>query len=861
MAKFVIHRDGSHEPFQTEKIIRAIQDIVHDLQLDDPFVAVFKVIKNVELKIPEQVKTEELDEIVLKAIEQLITEDPMYDKIATRQLVKMINKTVSGRFNSFAEYIQYGVSEKLLSEKLLDFDLGTLELSLNHNLDDEFNYFGLATIKDRYLIRDRKKQIIEQPQWMWMRVAMGLSISEKNKEEFAVKVYNKMSALKYLHSTPTLYNSGTPFSQLSSCYISVIGDSMDSIMDKAKEAAMFAKYAGGIGSSVTKLRAGGSHIKSINAKSSGPIPFIKIFDTVVNGIMQGGRRRSSQVIYMEPWHYNIHDFLDLKETNGSEYVRTRSLNTALWIPDEFMERVVKNEDWYLFDPAECPKLTSTRGKEFSLAYAEYIEMAKEGKLALFKKLPAQELYRDCLMRLAKTGNYRFNFKDRHNESNQAMSYSMIHSSNLCTEISIANSENSTAVCTLASLNLPRFVNAQKLKKENIETLSLEEKLSLINREEMKETIEIGIQALDNVVDVNFYPSQEAQKNSLDLRPLGLGFMGLAELFIDLGISYDSSEALKLSDHIGAFIYKHALEKSIELGKIRGAFADYDASRYPYEARRNALLLAVAPTASISLIAGTSSTVDSYFANVYSRETLGGKFTIIIKQLVEKIKEKGLRNDDMRSKIINAGGSIQHIKELDGVVNKSIFKTAYEYSPSCQIDIAATLQKHVDQAISRNMYLKEESRSTMFDVYVYARKAGLKGTYYCFIEKTIQGEKYTESVNKRGERAGFGSTTTASVSTSSAQPAARGFGAAASSISASQPSDEITVIKKIAAEQEANDLSSIDFKNVTDEQKKLIEQKLISEKGADYVEKLKSGQLYGDACPTNPFEKVMCESCQ
>jgi ribonucleoside-diphosphate reductase alpha chain len=271
---------------------------------------------------------------------------------------------------------------------------------------------------------------------------------------------------------------------------------------------------------------------------------------------------------------------------------------------------------------------------------------------------------------------------------------------------------------------------------------------------MKSVIHTAVRALDNVLDVNFYPSPEAEKNSLDLRPLGLGFMGLAELFIDMGIPYDSQDALIVTDKIGAFMNAEALAQSKQLCEQRGPFRDYDASRYPYEARRNALLLAIAPTASISLIAGTSSTVDSFFANVYSRETLGGKFTIIIRQLVEQLKAKGLRNESIKSKILNGGGSIQHISELDGVVDKDLFKTAYEYSWKSQVDIAATLQQHIDQAISRNMYIKEVERPRMEEIYLYAWKAGLKGTYYCFIEKTVQGEKYTETVNKRGERAGF-----------------------------------------------------------------------------------------------------------
>lgn len=844
MSSLVIHRDGTTEPFQTEKIIRAIQDIVLDLTLEDPFVAVFKIIKHVELKVPEQVRTQELDEIILKAIEQLITEDPVYDTIAARQLIKIINKTVSSRFNSFAEYIQYGIQQELLHKDLATFDLGALELSINHDLDQEFNYFGLATIRDRYLLRDRSKEIIEQPQRMWMRIAMWLSLKEHNKEEFAIKIYNKMAKLKYLHSTPTLYNSGTPFSQLSSCYINVVGDSMDSIMDKAKETAMFAKYAWWVGTSVTKLRSSWSHIKSINAKSSWPIPFIKIFDTTINGIMQWWRRRSSQVIYMEPRHYNIYEFLDLKETNGSDYVRTRSLNTALWIPDEFMKRVMHNEDRYLFDPAECNELTTTRGDDFSRAYARYIELAMQGQIKTYKVVKAQELYRICLQQLAKTGNYWFNFKDRHNESNQAPSYSMIHSSNLCTEISIPNSEGSTAVCTLASLNLSKFIKFSQKKKSDLKTMSIDQKYDLIDRNDMQETIEIAIQALDNVIDVNFYPSEEAKKNSFDLRPLGLGLMWLAELFIELEIYYDSDDALKLTDKIWAFMYQHALNTSKKLAQTRWTFGDYDPKRYNYEPRRNILLLAVAPTASISLIAGTSSTIDSYFANVYSRETLGGKFTIIIKQLIDQLKAKGHRNEKIRSQIINGGWSIQHIRELDGIIDKNLFKTAYEFSPESQINIASTLQKHVDQAISRNMYIKEDGRANMFDIYLYARQKWLKGTYYCFIEKTIQWEKYTESVNKRGNRLWF----------SNVQQVTQ-----AKWFAIHQMDTKVDVIQKVTAQH--SDINSFDLANLTQEQKKIIENQMRKEKGDEYVDNLKAGKLYDGACPANPFEKVMCESCQ
>lgn len=458
---------------------------------------------------------------------------------------------------------------------------------------------------------------------------------------------------------------------------------------------------------------------------------------------------------MEPRHYNFEEFLDLKETNGNDYVRTRSLNTACWIPDEFMQRVIHDEYRYLLDPAECPELTTTWGKAFSEAYQAICTRADAGDIKLFKKIKAQDLYRDMLMRAAKTGNYWLNFKDRHNEKNQAPSYSLIHSSNLCTEISIPNNEGSTAVCTLASVNLARIIDVKLSHQVELSQMSVEQKANLINWDELKDTIHTAIRALDNVLDINYYPSAASKKNSLDLRPLGLGVMGLGELLIQLHIPYEHKDALTLSDQLGSFIYTEALAASVQLAQERGTFGDRSAEQYSYGPRRNALLLAIAPTASISNIAGTSSGIETFFANVYSRETLSGKYTIIVKQLVEQLKEAGMRNEEIKNKIIANGGSIQHIPELDGHLDKQIFKTVYETTPFSQVDIAAVWQKHVDQSISRNMYIKEELRDNLFDIYVYAWQQGLKSTYYCFIEKTIQGEKYNQKINKRGERAGFG----------------------------------------------------------------------------------------------------------
>ena len=377
---------------------------------------------------------------------------------------------------------------------------------------------------------------------------------------------------------------------------------------------------------------------------------MKIFDTTVASVAIGGKRASNLVAYIEPWHYNTEEFLDLKETNGNEAMRLRKLNTALWIPDEFMERVLKNEDWYMFDPKETPELADTFGKTFSEHYARYADLAEKGEIRMRKKMPAQELYREMLIRMAKTGNYRMNFKDRHNETSQAPSYSNIHSTNMCTEISIPNREDSTATCTLASLNLSRFVNRDKLA--HIDSMSFEEKMECVNRKELTETAQIATQALDNVIELNHYVSETSKKGSFDLRPLGLGVMGFGEMLLLLNIPYEHADALTLSDKLGSSIYNAALETSKELVKTRGTFADYSADRYAYEPRRNILLLAIAPTATISNIAGTSSGIETFFSNVYARETISGKFTIVVQHLIEKLKSKGMWSDEVRQQIMN-----------------------------------------------------------------------------------------------------------------------------------------------------------------------------------------------------------------
>ena len=861
MSHTVIHVDGTREPFEIAKLIGAITSLVNSLTTgEEAGVAMFKIMKNVELKLPDEVNTQELDQIILKATEMLISSDPLYDRIAARQLIKIINRQVTHRFSWFQSYIDYAVDEGLLDKRLKDFDFMFLEQHMKPENDDLFNFFGISTIFDRYLMKDRTRNIIEKPQWLWMRVAMGLSLCESDKESFVVSVYDKLSAMYYLHSTPTLYNSGTTASQFSSCYINVVGDSMNEIMDKVNETAQFAKYAGGVGTSITKLRASGAHIYSINAKSGGPIPFIKIFDSVINGVVQWGRRRASQVMYMEPWHYNIYEFLDLKETNGSPYLRAPSLNTAIWTPDCFMQRVENEQDRWLLDPHECLELLDTRGDEFTRHYDDYCDKAERGELKNARKVKARELYDRILFQLAKTGNYWMNFKDTHNRFNQAPTYSVIHSSNLCTEISIPNHEGSTAVCTLASLALPAYLDKEKLADIDMVALTLDERMDLFDRDTMRETIHIAVRALDNAMELNYYPSEASKQNTMDLRPIGLGIMGLADVFVLLNVAFDGPDAIRVCDRIGAFLQAESLAASEKLAETRGTFAHYNADTYDYAPRRNALLMAIAPTANLSLIAWVSSTVDPYFSNIYSRETMGGKFMIVNEMLVAQLKAKGAWNDSIKNRIIANGGSVMGIAALEWVIDTSLFKTAYEVDWKAQIDVAAALQKYVDQGISRNMYLDESERGEMYDVYMYAWKKWLKGTYYCFIEKKLQGEKYTQTVNKSAGRSWFGAKVVAqddsakvwleenTVPTDVAA-APRGFGAriqdAETSKSESAENEECE--KKLEA---------------TIENKEQIRAMLVEKKGEEYVQKLEKGELYANgACPMDPFEKVMCESCQ
>jgi ribonucleoside-diphosphate reductase alpha chain len=818
MKRTVIKRDGSTEPFEAQKIMNAIFEILSGMELEDDYEVVFRIMKELDLKIPEEVKSEEIDQLLLKALEQLIPRHPMYDRLSARQLIKQINKKIDRRFESFEAYLNEGIRQNLLVDDILEFDVELLTASMDYTRDELFGYFGLTTLRDRYLMRDRNSEIIEKPQWFFMRVAMGIG----NSNEEVIRIYNKLSRLEYLHSTPTLFNSATPMSQFSSCYVSVVGDSLESIMGKARETAFLAKHAGGVGTDLSRVRSTGSIIKSLNAKSSGVIPFIKMYDTLINSIQQGGRRRSSQVVSLQPGHLDVEAFLDLKETTGNAYFRTPSLNTKLWMPDELMRRIEQGDEIYLFDPGECPELVEAFGEDFTRKYNARIEQAERDELHQFKKVSAENFYKKYLFKLAKTGHPWLIFKDEHNRNNPCPQYSVINSSNLCTEISIPNRPDSTAVCTLASLNLSKHV---------------QEDGSDFDWDKLRDSLQTMVRALDNILDKNFYPSEDAKKNTMDLRPLGIGVMGFAEALIDLGISYDSEEAVIAARKLGSFMREVSYAASEELAGERGAFAHYDDAKksgkpYSYPARRNAVLLAIAPTATISIISGTTSSIDSYFSNLYSRDTLSGKHIVINRQLIEDLEAKGRWDEQMADRIKQHNGSVQVIEELEGVIDKDLYKTAYEIHPRRQIDIAAAFQESIDQAVSKSVYIDDQLRPEMPDIYLYAWKKKLKSTYYCFIDKVIKGEKYTSKVNKRGKRAGFGASgkprkAEAASGSTATSGTRRGFGNAVSE----KPEPDREELIREAREK-------------------------LGDEAVD--EALAAGE---DACPTDPMLRKICPSCE
>ena len=732
----VIKRDGTHEEVKIEKILHAVNRACRGLAN----VEALEVAKRTIAGLHEGSTTEELDTLSISNAVMLMGEEPNYSKVAARMLAEGVRKEV-GRDTAFRDYIRTAFEQGLLHPNVLELaesDMSRIEFAIRHERDDLFEYFGLKTVTDRYLLRHPKtRKLIERPQWLFMRVSLGLAETVTE----ALELYDIVSQFLYTPATPNLFNSGTRHPQMSSCYLlTVAEDSLGGIYKSISDCAQLSKFSGGIGIDWTPVRSSGSLIKGTNGLSNGIIPFLKVFDSSVHAVNQGGKRKGAAAIYLEPWHGDIESFLELRNNTGAEERRTHHLNLALWIPDLFMKRVEADAQWSLFSPSDAPELLKSYGEEFEAFYERF---EREGKA--LKQVSARALYARMMQTLAETGNGWICFKDKANlrSAQTGAEGNVIHSSNLCTEILEVTSADQTAVCNLGSINLSSFVTEQGKFDFN----------------RLREVAATAVKFLDRVVDRNFYPTPEAASSNQKWRPIGLGIMGLQDVLFKLRIPFSSPEAKNLSSRISEVIYFEATRTSMALAQKQGPFPAFRDSRYAdgqlqvhlaqkYQALmpevtedwdrlaqdvrqhgvRNSLMIAIAPTATIASIMGSYESIEPQVANVFKRETLSGEFLQVNRYLINDLKRVGLWSEEMRSKIISADGSIQAIEEIPADV-RELYKTAWEISQKELIDMAVLRSAFICQSQSLNLFMEDPNIGKLSSMYMYAWKQGVKTTYY------------------------------------------------------------------------------------------------------------------------------------
>ena len=777
----VVKRDGTKEPFDANKINTAILKACEGLP--DQISKVVQVATELQLTLFDGITTEQLDEAVIQTVLQNVKDDPDYDKIAARLLLKTVYKQILGDYETaeelkklhareFPKFVKAAVKEGLLDKRMADgrFDLKKLAAELDPARDDLSKYLGVVTNKNRYALRKQNGSPIETPQFTHMRIAMGLSYNEADPTTAAIEFYNHMSNLEYVPGGSTRVNAGGSFPQLSNCFLLNVDDDMESIAKAVRDTMWIAKGTGGIGIGFTKLRAAGSPVKTTNTESTGPIPFMKMIDTALFAVSRKGKKAGAAAIYIENWHLNFDQFVDLRQNSGDPYLRTRFANTAVFISDEFMKRVEKDQDWYLFDPAETPDLTELYGEAFSARYKEYVKMAEAGKLRTFDKVPARQQFKRILTSLQATSHPWLTWKDTINVRALNNNTGTIHLSNLCTEITLPQDKNNIATCNLVSINLSAFIGEDKTW----------------DWDRLKEAARAAVRQLDNLCDITQTPIPEAMHSNQQTRAIGLGIMGFSDVLEKLGYCYESKEAYDLIDQLTEFISYHAIDQSADLAKQLGsypAFAgsgwskgllpidtvdklskdrgvkvkidqktrlDWDSLRKKVKKGvRNATLMAIAPTANIGHVAGTTPGIDPQFAQIFSRSTLNGKFLEVNHNLVRDLKKLGLW-DNLKDEIFAAQGDIQ---DIDGIPQniKDVYKTSFQLSPYAFIEVAARAQKWVDQAISRNMYLETRDIDEYVKIYSEAWKRGLKTTYYLHVKPRHQSEQTTVSVDKIAEQ--------------------------------------------------------------------------------------------------------------
>jgi ribonucleoside-diphosphate reductase alpha chain len=775
----ITKRDGTKEPFNADKINRSIERAC--LGLQDPISMVTQIATETRLTLYDGITTEEMDQATINAAVQNIKEDIEYDKVAVRLLLKTIYRKVVGDYednleilrkkhrDGFAAWVKKGVADGMLDPRMDEkFDLKDLASALDIRRDELFVYAGLSTVLNRYSIKDVKNDPAETPQYLFMRIAMGLSFNEKDPTLWAKRFYNKMSQMKYIAGGSTNLGAGTTRPSLSNCFLLQIEDDMEHIAKSVGDVMMLSKASGGIGANVTKLRATGSPLKSNNTPSSGPTPFAKIIDTAIRAVQRGGKKKGALCFYMENWHIDFPEFLDWKHNAGDDYMRMRTADTAAFISDEFMNRVANRELWYMFDPKETPDLIELYGKEFSARYAEYVEMADKGQLRVFKKVPAEELYRQMLGALQATGHPWLTWKDPMNLRALNNNTGTIHMSNLCTEICLPQDRENIAVCNLASLNLASHVHNKQIDWENLE-----------------ESIRLAVHQLDNLIDINVLPIAEATHSDQENRAIGLGVMGFSDMLEQIGLSYESEHAHNFADKVFEFVSYVAIDESANLAAERGAYKNFKGSGWSKgmvpidtiktledgrgmtltvakehryrglnwdalrekvkKGMRNATLMATAPNANIGLVAGTTPGIDPRFAQVFSRNKISGKYLDLNHNLVNDLKNMGIW-EKVKDRIVAEQGDISTIDDIPQHV-RDIYKTSFSTSPYAFIEVAARAQKWMDQSLSRNMYLETRDVSEMMDIYATAWKKGLKSTYYLHMKPRHTAEQSTVRVNK------------------------------------------------------------------------------------------------------------------
>ena len=745
------------------------------------------------------VPIEEVYKAAILAARTLIEKEPDYTFVTARLLLHTIAKEVlgealslpqlAGRYaDSFAPFIHRGVEHELLDERLLQFDLARLGAALKPERDLQFDYLGLQTLYDRYFLHVRKQRI-ELPQAFFMRVAMGLALNEIDREARAIEFYEVLSSFDFMSSTPTLFNSGTRRSQLSSCYLTTVPDELDGIYESIKENALLSKYAGGLGNDWTRVRALGSHIKGTNGESQGVVPFLKVVNDTAVAVNQGGKRKGAVCAYLETWHLDIEEFLELRKNTGDDRRRTHDMNTANWVPDLFMRRVMEKGAWTLFSPSDVPDLHDKYGAAFEQAYVVYEEKAARGEIKPSKTLPAIDLWRKMLSMLFETGHPWITFKDACNIRSPQQHAGVVHSSNLCTEITLNTSEAETAVCNLGSVNLPRHITDGQ-----------------IDHAKLQRTVQTAMRMLDNVIDINYYAVKKARDSNLRHRPVGLGIMGFQDALYALRIPYASDAAVEFADRSMEAVCYHAYWASTELAAERGRYASYKGSLWEQgvlpldtldllerarggyveldrsatldwdalrgkiarDGMRNSNCVAIAPTATISNIVGVDASIEPCFGNLSVKSNLSGEFTIINQALVRDLKRLGLWDEVMVMDLKHFDGSLAAIDRVPADI-KQLYATAFEVQPQWLVEAAARRQKWIDQAQSLNIYMAGASGKKLDDTYKLAWIRGVKTTYYLRTTSATQAEKSTiqsgrlNAVSNADERGGERLSATATMS--------------------------------------------------------------------------------------------------